>query len=238
MEDKESRTGKNTNGSAILVAVLVVVTGIVAYLAWNYYQPTPADYQECLSARGSVLQESYPATCVTTKGDRFVQPLTDEEKKNLLPPKDVITSGWAQFSTDNFKFEYPIDVELIESTKGASVVKWGPTQEAQTEFYDGISLSFYLHTLNNQTIEEWVDEKINENTGVVEILKGKDKFPHLTLDGFTYTLSGLGTQRNIILVSPYDTGLIIQIVDSTSDPTNQGYAAIVEDIISSFTFIN
>lgn len=61
--------------------VLLLLTAVGA-LAYRYFrqQAKPTSYEECTMAKGSVIQESYPATCITKSGQRFVQPLSDEQK--------------------------------------------------------------------------------------------------------------------------------------------------------------
>ena len=74
-----------TGGILLLVAGFVV--GI--FLGKQLYSQNTAQidsYDQCVAATGSIVQESYPATCITTSGQRFIQPLTDEEKQNLPPP--------------------------------------------------------------------------------------------------------------------------------------------------------
>lgn len=77
----------------IAIAVVTLTIGIGIGLALGKYS-TPASptssqissYEDCVNAKGSIVQESYPATCVTADEKRFIQPLTDKEKKSLQPP--------------------------------------------------------------------------------------------------------------------------------------------------------
>lgn len=72
----------------VLVSILLVTTGLLVYQNRQLRQQlnAPTTYAECLKTPGSVLQESYPATCVTTNGLRFTQPLTplNETTKGTL----------------------------------------------------------------------------------------------------------------------------------------------------------
>jgi hypothetical protein len=61
----------------IQTSVLVFLLLLFIYVSF-WRQPTPAPvttYEECLTAKGSVIQESYPATCITQDKQRFIQPL-------------------------------------------------------------------------------------------------------------------------------------------------------------------
>ena len=81
-------------------------------------QPVINSYADCLVAKGSIVQESYPATCVTASGQRFTQPLTDEEKQHLMPPDGDIeptgsaaTANWRTYTNSKWGYsvKYPAD---------------------------------------------------------------------------------------------------------------------------------
>ncbi len=60
-----------------LILIFGILLGAGGLFAYQEYTASPVvtSYEECVKARGSVIQESYPATCVTRDGKRFVQPL-------------------------------------------------------------------------------------------------------------------------------------------------------------------
>src|SRR3989338_2886533 len=93
----------------VLILILLTVTGVFAYQNWQMRQQlnAPTTYEECIKAPGSVLQESYPATCVTKDGKSFRQILTDEEKKKLEPPDP--TTNWNTYIFQGLVFKYPTD---------------------------------------------------------------------------------------------------------------------------------
>ncbi|PIS17913.1 hypothetical protein COT54_02200 [Candidatus Collierbacteria bacterium CG09_land_8_20_14_0_10_46_12] len=61
---------------------LLVITIIVSLLAFVVYQKYTEysslrsidSYESCAATKGSVIQESYPATCITRLGIHFTQP--------------------------------------------------------------------------------------------------------------------------------------------------------------------
>jgi hypothetical protein len=58
-----------------IIFILLGLCGLLGFQNWQLkQQPLPTTYETCIAAQGSIIQESYPATCVTAKGDRFVQP--------------------------------------------------------------------------------------------------------------------------------------------------------------------
>ncbi len=77
----------------IIVFFLLGLSGFLAFQNWQLQKQlmTPTTYEECVASKGSTIQESYPATCVSISGARFTQPMSDEEKKKLLPPAQACT---------------------------------------------------------------------------------------------------------------------------------------------------
>jgi hypothetical protein len=89
-------------GWIVLCTLFLGISGFLAYQNWQLRQQihTPTNYQECVEAAGSMIQESYPATCVTKNGARFTQPLTDEENKKLIPPTQQACTMEAKICPD------------------------------------------------------------------------------------------------------------------------------------------
>jgi hypothetical protein len=104
-----------------IVLLLIAIIGVAAYLFFqnqNNQSPQPTTYEECIEAEGSVIQESYPATCITKDGGRFIQPLTEEEQDTLKPPTPTpteqpsdeltyeqdLTLDWKTYSTSTYLF--------------------------------------------------------------------------------------------------------------------------------------
>lgn len=60
-----------------LTLIFGILLGAGGLFAYQEYSAAPAvtSYEECIKARGSVIQESYPATCVTRDKKRFTQPV-------------------------------------------------------------------------------------------------------------------------------------------------------------------
>lgn len=76
--------------TVLIVLIVLLALGAAGFFAFRYMQQKQqaaiSTFEECIKASGSMVQASYPATCVTRDGRRFPQPLTEEEKQNLLPP--------------------------------------------------------------------------------------------------------------------------------------------------------
>ena len=78
----------NTKVMFLAILAAVVLIGLKSYRETLTLKSINS-YESCIAAQGSRIQESYPATCVTSLGARFTQPLSDEEKQRLIPPSDT-----------------------------------------------------------------------------------------------------------------------------------------------------
>lgn len=60
----------------LFLASLFILLALVGYKSYRDTQSLKSidSYESCASSRGSLIQESYPATCVTRLGSHFIQP--------------------------------------------------------------------------------------------------------------------------------------------------------------------
>lgn len=150
------------------------------------------------------------------------------------------TANWLTYTNENicYTFKYPQEVTL-EERKEEDIIHlslWGPTQKKDTEFYDGISLSFSLPLeIGNTSFKDYVDSKIEESKQHGEILKPREEITINGINGYTYTSQGLGIFQNIFLQSP-DKTCTVEITNATNDPTSQGYQETVDKILSTLKF--
>lgn len=154
--------------------------------------------------------------------------------------EDELTAGWLSFSKSGvpYTFKYPKELKLTEQ-EGFNLSLWGPSQKADTEFYDGISLTFSLPVeLQGVSLEDYVAKKILsiKELGVSEVTKPQEEITVNNISGYTFTESGLGTFQNIFLPSP-DKKSVIEITNGTKDPTSQGFGKTVQTILATFKFI-
>lgn len=60
----------------IIFGALLGIGGLFAYQEYTN-EAEATSFATCMNARDSIVLESYPATCVTKRGKRFVQPVDD-----------------------------------------------------------------------------------------------------------------------------------------------------------------
>ncbi len=63
--------------TGVFVVTLGAILGMASFLLYRHFNPpTPVlSYTDCTKQKGSVIQERYPATCITREGIQFVQPV-------------------------------------------------------------------------------------------------------------------------------------------------------------------
>lgn len=63
-----------------LLLVAGIVLGVGGVFGYQEFvsSTTVTTYEECIRAKGSRVQESYPATCITRRGERFTQPTIED----------------------------------------------------------------------------------------------------------------------------------------------------------------
>jgi hypothetical protein len=108
------------------------------------------NYEECIKARGSTILESYPAICVSVSDKRFIQPLSEVDKRFLISPTPTaeptpeveitftLPAGWTRIRPDSSfessdEDERAIEFAKVQETRqypiGRLTVQYSKTQE-------------------------------------------------------------------------------------------------------------
>ena len=157
---------------------------------------------------------------------------------SLLPTVDP-SADWKTHSSSTYEIKYPTDFTFhLAEASTAILQKWGPTQKEGTELYDGISLSFEPREIST-TLANFTSSLIKgiEDPGMAEITEGPKSISLNNYQGLTFTEEGLGTFQHIILEKGSGSAFI-HITFSISDPGNQGFEQIKNQILSTFKFTN
>ena len=210
---------KNSHGFAVVIIILLALAliGTVGYIV----------YQNTQSEKIAQVNKSEPP---------FLSPSPGMKTPSSSPTPDPL-AGLKTFSNSIYEVKYPPDMKAIEEDKTTLALSmWGPTQKADTEFYDGISLGFTPREISN--LQNFVQSQIDEikNADISEVLSGPDPITVNGYQGLTYTEQGLGTFRIIVLESSNGT-TFLEITDGTNDPGKLGFAKTVDQILSTLKFI-
>ena len=148
------------------------------------------------------------------------------------------TLNWLTYSSSTYSVKYSTDITLKEGEGGSAILsKWGPTQKEGTELYDAFSLIFLPKAVSG-TLESYVNSKIEaiEKEGVYKITSGPDPLTINNYTGLSYIQEGGGTFKVIVLQNSKK-NLLIEIDEMVSDPGNLGFQKTVDQILSTFEFI-
>ena len=137
-----------------------------------------------------------------------------------------------------FSVQLPTDVDSEHKANYLHITKFGPTQKQGTDFYDGINIWFYQKNLDGNTLEQVVDQDIENISPEITIIKAKQVLAINGYFGFSYTIDGpFGVYESKFLTNPYSKNKYVEIVIGVFDPTNKGFATEVSRILSTFNFL-
>ncbi|OGM06088.1 hypothetical protein A2125_00560 [Candidatus Woesebacteria bacterium GWB1_43_5] len=147
------------------------------------------------------------------------------------------TADWETFENNIYRLKYPEGFEVNKDEGNVvTLLKLGPTQKEQTEFYDGISLNFDPREISGNS-KDYVEIRLEESRRLgSDITKEISEIEIGEYKGFTYSARGLGNSKYIFLESK--SGLFLVITDSTVDPGNLGFTNVVDKIFSTFKFVD
>lgn len=105
----------------IAAGVITLAIGVGIGLALGRYSPPTSSqissYEDCVNAKGSIVQMSYPATCVTVDGQRFTQTVSaptfsptatpTETADSIVSRETYISTKLPELSYSAFSIKYP-----------------------------------------------------------------------------------------------------------------------------------
>lgn len=194
----------------IIVSILIGVFGYIIYQSMGGNPPVSI-------TENKVIEPTI--TAVPT-----VLPSQTESTQSALKTYSSIPLG--------FSIDYPPELEPIKQGETIVFSKWGPSQKKDTEFYDGLNITFSagsysgsFETFVNQQLEEvknWPTYVSSTNIKAL-VLAGKEaySFEAVTMGKASYYF---------IKKSPTE---YFKIIDATNDPTNQGFANTIKQMLGS-----
>ncbi len=167
---------------------------------------------------------------VPTETDVFdqVSPTEFEEKV------EVSGSDYEIYTSENmgFSVEHPksVPVSFYEDGSIGFLIE-GPTQEADTEFYDGMVVMFQKMPLEGKTLAAIVEE----NRAIYIDIQGADAQVSSIKNVKVGEVTGLSfsEQNGEYIFLPISTDSYLSIANLTSDPGELGYEEIAKKIVES-----
>lgn len=218
----QSRPPSSQKHIYIFIVLLLLSLSAVGFLAFQNNQ----------------LSKQIDSLLTVNEYDDF--PITSADKPVItLPAQETpLIENWLTYRDSNscYTFKYPSNLSL-DLENGVVLTLSGPTQEQNTEIYDGIYLHFSLPlNLEGKTLGQYIDSGIEEAKIVGQMLKPKQEITNNGIKGFTYTFQGLGIFEHFVLQSE-DHKCAVDITNGTVDPTNQGFQNTVDQILSTLEII-
>lgn len=178
--------------ATVIILVLFLIVGVaIASAVFIFYQNLPIkpvinSFEDC--AKLYPVMESHPTQCNTPDGRHFVQELSEEEKRRLVPPKleDSTNSGnldetanWKTYTNSKFSFSvnYPPSLKLTESFEETEL-KQSFNQNNRIKgsfgFLNGEQPSAWGFYITTESIEEVINRTNQEIASRQRLIQIKD----------------------------------------------------------------
>lgn len=203
----------------VIIVVLIVIAGVgyVLYTRQNNASENTLNPQT--SVPTSVIEEIVPTG---------------------TSMNDIMAGGNSyRDPAGTFAFLYPTDYKFDTQNNDmiVRVHKQGPTQQGQTELYDGAMVTFEKIDLKGQTLNAWLDNEIKMMTenGMTEITQPKKEITLNGFPGYSYSARGLGEFQFLVIQKDTSSPNAIRISALVSDPTKAGFQEQVDQIFASIS---
>ena len=171
---KLGETMPKSKTSFVTIFGLILLIGSLLALGWYFLsekllKQTPVtSYEECLIAKGSLIQETYPQVCVTKSGERFTEPVSSPS-----PTPFDETVDWKTYSNEKygFSFKFPSNLSDLKNQGGTSAT-WAirplslinlgdkaTIQEGSDAPYDGFSV-YVIPNLGTLSFDDFLNKEV------------------------------------------------------------------------------
>lgn len=162
---------------------------------------------------------------------------TAEANPESASDTGTLKAGGSSFSDPEgvYTFLYPNDFTLDTQDKNFTrIYKRGEQERPQSEMTDGVLMVFETVELQDQTLKEYVDATIEEQTadGTREVTEPQKAIKIKDYAGYTYEMRGLGTSTYVVLQKDTKSKFAVAITYSVSDPKEKDYQGEVDAILS------
>lgn len=213
-----------------------MLLAFVAYQKYSEYQTLQSidSYEACIAAKGSIIQESYPAVCVDALGAKFTQ---------YLPP---ISSTLKDYSSNSlgFSIQLPENTRINISSEPDVVTLTLPDYK-DSSIADLVGVTIIIQEVHAPKISDSklyatqaskIDldnlKQINPDVilGISEVTEYQNKM-------YRYTIKTSIGDRST-MYARNSSGKLFRIYDQVYDPTNVGYFLARDQILSTFKFLD
>jgi len=196
-----------------LIIIISMLVGIFGYLTYQSMTSKPT-------------QSTVPAN--------YENSPSNSPTGSSLVPTTSSNNSWEKYSSIplGFSINHPADLAPKKQEETIVFYKQGPSQRDETEFYDGIDLTFSSGTYNgdfysvaSQKLQEVKDWPTYVSSAEIKALAlaGKE----------AYSFEAVTMGKAVYYFIKKNSNEYIEIANSTNDPTNQGFENIVSQMLTS-----
>lgn len=153
---------------------------------------------------------------------------------SAVTPTTSTDNSWEKYSSVplGFSINHPADLSPTKQAETIVFYKQGPSQGGETEFYDGISLTFGSGMYDGN-FESLVNTKLQEVKDWPTYVSSTE-IKALTLAGKeAYSFEAVTMGKATYYFIKKNQTEYFEIVDATNDPTNQEFKDIVSQMLTS-----
>ena len=161
----------------------------------------------------------------------------DEKEDKENGDKEGSSVGWVDYFNNDLGFSliYPDRATTTEIREGRTVrfMLNGPTQEKNTELFDGLSFVVSEVTYDkDMDLEDFVKERVKEIEEVGEVIDITKATSANEQESYIVKSKTLGTSTKVYIARSVGEALIVSY--SHPDPTGKGYGKIADKMLDSF----
>ncbi len=161
-------------------------------------------------------------------------------------PDDTDEAGeypadWETYRDEDLgiSIRYPPEMTVEQDAEGpadvgVSLTRWGPTQERDTELFDGISISI-RRGMHEDTLQSFVEDRMESARNVGSIREPLSTTTLAGREAHTFTADTLGVYTHYYLSAGPQEYLQVSVLHP--DPTGQGFAETVRRILDSLQIL-
>lgn len=151
-----------------------------------------------------------------------------------VSPTVEVPQNWQTFTSQNHGFSiiYPPEIEVTERQNNqVTFLMLGETQTEGTELFDGISLTISSNSLNDKTLQQFVNDKTQtiKDEPTTRSVSPLQSVIVAGLQGYSFRVSSLGEANFTYL--PQGENRYLEIINITVDPNNKGYQGTVSKML-------
>lgn len=215
----------------VLIVIVSILIGMMSLMTYNAFREKPLSDQKTTKETKEIKKITLPTGKIIE--ETIITPSVSSSSSN-----DENNSSWQKYTSIPLGFSINHPADVLPQKQGEKIVfsKWGPSQIEGSEFFDGISLSF---SAGNYTsgFDDAVNRKLQEvKDGPAYVTSSKIQTETIANhDARSFETLTMGKSRYLYIDKGH--GEYLEIIDSTVDPSHQGFTTTVSQMLDSLQIL-